>query len=282
MNMPVALPDILSSDGNYVYMRSQQFDLEGKHTKIPNRDPVEQILAQKNQEAHLFCPTGYLDDSWFHRTYWLFGDSFSSGYDWWFRAGRYVPAGRILAFNNSSIYGYGRLPKLYCWTPILKYHLFAANRRIYSGKIRQVREAYKKMEIQLGSAKYNRSLTSNAKLEEISAVKFQWTKDNPPFHTSAMVLADNMLFIAGPPKFIDEENAFKRPGDKDIQAKLAEQDAAFQGQKGALLWAMDTSNGKKLAEYNLKAPPVWDGMAAAYNRLYIATTDGKVICFEEK
>jgi hypothetical protein len=31
----------------------------------------------------------------------------------------------------------------------------------------------------------------------------------------------------------------------------------------------------------IKAPPVWDGMAAANGRLYIATVDGKVICLEE-
>ena len=34
LQMPVALPDILSSDGKYVYMRSQVFDLEGRRLDL--------------------------------------------------------------------------------------------------------------------------------------------------------------------------------------------------------------------------------------------------------
>jgi len=35
LDMPVALPDVLSSDGRFLYMRSQRFDLEGKRLEIP-------------------------------------------------------------------------------------------------------------------------------------------------------------------------------------------------------------------------------------------------------
>jgi outer membrane protein assembly factor BamB len=284
LNMPVALPDILSCDGKYIYMRSQQFDLQGKRTDIPTpaKEPTRQVLRQQNQGAHLFCPTGFLDDTWFHRTYWLFGNNFSSGCNWWFRAGRYVPAGRILAFDQSSIYGYGRQPKLFCWTPALQYHLFAADKKIYNQKIKQVRDLYAKMEHKHRSAIFNRSLTANSELKDISAVKFNWTKDNPPIHARAMVLADKTLFIAGPPNIIDEEKVLKSPSAKKTQAKLKKQNAAFNGQKGAWLWTMDTANGEKLNQYKLKSTPVWDGMAAAYNRLYLATTDGKVTCLEGK
>ncbi|UCC32141.1 MAG: PQQ-binding-like beta-propeller repeat protein, partial [Phycisphaerales bacterium] len=41
LNMPVALPDILSSDGRYVYMRSLPFDLEGKR-KFVTYVPVKE------------------------------------------------------------------------------------------------------------------------------------------------------------------------------------------------------------------------------------------------
>ena len=48
------------------------------------------------------------------------------------------------------------------------------------------------------------------------------------------------------------------------------------------LWAVSTTDGKKLAEYKLDAPPVFDGMAAAAGRLYASTTDGHVVCFGSK
>ena len=51
------------------------------------------------------------------------------------------------------------------------------------------------------------------------------------------------------------------------------------GKKGALLWAVATADGKKLAEYKLDSVPVFNGMAAANGRLYLVTKDGKILCF---
>jgi hypothetical protein len=50
------------------------------------------------------------------------------------------------------------------------------------------------------------------------------------------------------------------------------------GQRGALLWAVSTADGSKLSELRLKAPPAWDGMAAANGGLYLTTIDGHVVC----
>ncbi|MHC4560589.1 MAG: outer membrane protein assembly factor BamB family protein, partial [Planctomycetota bacterium] len=118
LNMPVALPDILSSDGRYIFMRSQRFafelskrfDLKLIRQQIPphsgNHD--EQASQQYGEGVHLFSPFGFLDDTWFHRSYWVFGRSFASGAGGYYRAGRYAPAGRILVFDDSCIYGNGR------------------------------------------------------------------------------------------------------------------------------------------------------------------------------
>ena len=54
--------------------------------------------------------------------------------------------------------------------------------------------------------------------------------------------------------------------------------AALEGRKGAQLWVVSTKDGSRLAAYDLKSPPVFDGMIAADGRLYIATTDGQIIC----
>jgi hypothetical protein len=54
--------------------------------------------------------------------------------------------------------------------------------------------------------------------------------------------------------------------------------AAFEGRKGGVLRAVSAADGKRLAERRLDSPPVFDGMIAANERLYIATRDGRVVC----
>jgi hypothetical protein len=93
-----------------------------------------------------------------------------------------------------------------------------------------------------------------------------------------MVLANDTLFIAGPPDLVDEEQVFRRLGDAGLRAKLDEQAAALDGSKGALLWAVSASDGTKLAEYSMESLPVFDGMATANGSLYMSTTDGRVVC----
>ena len=46
------------------------------------------------------------------------------------------------------------------------------------------------------------------------------------------------------------------------------------------MWALSKAGGSKLAEYSFDAPVVWDGLAAANSKLYLATEDGKVICLQ--
>ena len=134
LNMPTALPDILSSDGRYVYMRSQPFRLDG--TRLPlQRSPrgadADQgaVPAVQNPDfAHLFSPTGFCDDSYWHRSYWLYGSTFVSGWSGYYRAGKTAPAGKILCFDESGVYGFGRQPKYFRWSTPIEYQLFAARK----------------------------------------------------------------------------------------------------------------------------------------------------------
>ena len=119
-------------------------------------------------------------------------------------------------------------------------------------------------------------------MTELSAVSFKWSNGNLPLQVRAMVLTDKTLFVAGPPDVVDEKEVFSQPDDAGIRAKVAEQSAALEGRKGALLWVVSASDGKKLAEYNLESPPVWDGMAASNGRLYISTRAGRVLCMGKK
>jgi hypothetical protein len=105
---------------------------------------------------------------------------------------------------------------------------------------------------------------------------------SPSVALRTMVLADRMLFVAGPPDLVDEEQAAVHLTDAELQAKRAEQAAAMAGKRGGLLLAVSAANGEKLGEYQLDAPPVFDGMIAARGRLYLAAADGTLVCLGGK
>jgi outer membrane protein assembly factor BamB len=87
-----------------------------------------------------------------------------------------------------------------------------------------------------------------------------------PVRIRAMVKAGDVLFVAGAPDVFEPEDPY----------------AAFEARKGAQVVAVSARNGKKLAEYKLESPPVFDGMIAADGRLYISTRDGQVLCMGKK
>jgi len=260
LNMPPALPDILSSDGKFVYMRSQKFDLSGKRLEVVTPTP-NLLPKQKGEDAHLFATAGgFLDGSWFHRSYWIFGRVALGGAGGWPRAGHVAPAGRIMAFDDQNIYGYGRQPTYFRWTTPLKYHLFSTAREPKVVELRPMRKR-----------------AAGRPLRRRLRLTYRWSEEVPVV-VRAMVLAATRLFIAGPPAVVDEEWAFDHYTEKAAAEKLAEQDAALAGKRGALLWVVDPADGKKLAELKLASPPTWDGMAAARGRLYLTTMDGSVVC----
>lgn len=131
LQMQVGLPDILSSDGEHTYLRSQKIDKKsGDRLEIGplSGNAAAQGAAQKGEGAHLFAPMGFLDDTYFHRAYWVFGKSFAGGHNGYYQAGKYAPAGRLLVFNKDKVYGFGRDPKYLRWTTTIEHQLFGANR----------------------------------------------------------------------------------------------------------------------------------------------------------
>jgi outer membrane protein assembly factor BamB len=125
---PVGLPDILSCNGDNVFMRSQKFDLAGNRLEIGphSADAAVQGQVQRGPGVHLFAPNGFLDDTWYHRSYWVFGRSFAGGHSGYYQAGKYAPAGNMLVSGGGYVYGYGRKPEHYRWTTVMERELFAA------------------------------------------------------------------------------------------------------------------------------------------------------------
>jgi outer membrane protein assembly factor BamB len=253
-NMPGALPDVLSCDGASVYMRHSRFDLEG--------EPLDPVAP------HLFSAAGFLDDSWWHRTYWMVGTIMATNYGGWARSGNQVPAARLLVLDDSTVYGFGRSQYIHHGAHVgldgatvfhfnanrdadrrfTHYRLFAASQRSQTGAQPARKPASKQTRKKAASPRR----------------QFLW-EQQVPILARAMVLAADTIFVAGPPDIFESEDPA----------------GALGGKEGGVLVAVSTTDGKKLAVSKLDSPPVFDGLVAAGNRLYMATLGGHVVCMSE-
>jgi len=246
-----ALSDILLADGDDVYMRHIRLDFAtGGHTR---------------KGLHMLSPIGLLDDTWWHRAYWLMSDRFIAHWSGWWKAGNVAPSGKILSYDENTIFGYGRdkYPggNTGQWRGGEKYQLFACA-----------------MPDRNAPPKPPTKRQKGKKPPKPQGPKNPWTA-KLPFYVRAMVVADGTIFAAGPPEMTatrgSAENAL-------ILERPEEAEAAWRGEKGGILWAVSTDDGGKLAEYQLKSMPIFDGMSATAGHLYLSTADGKVICFGGK
>ncbi len=275
-NMPVAHSDILSCDGKHIWMRSQKINFEGKRLEIG----LQSVREQNPEDFHIFCQNGFLDDTYFFRSYWTYGRRMTGGYGGWYQAGRIVPSGRILCVDDRGVYGYGRKPEFMVNSSVLEYQLFAADKVVTRQSIDQLGKAEQAMNAR---SSYRNANSSDWRLrhyfptDHLTAAKLQWTLDQPALIARAMMVSSNTIFIAGPPDFLDERRAFYNPDDPSVQAELKLQDEALEDRHGGYLWAMSKSDGELLSRYKLDTIPVFDGMAAAGDSLYMTTVDGRLI-----
>ena len=155
-SMPGALNDVLSAQQGSVFMRHLRFSREGE--------------PQAKTVTHLHSPAGFLDDSWWHRTYWMVGTEMHGGWAGWPTMGAQVPSGRLLVVDGHTVYGFGRD----------RYHRDGSH-------------------VGLGGANYRlfaRSLAGDPRRKAEKEV-FLWQRRVEPL-VRGMVLAGDTLFLAGP------------------------------------------------------------------------------------
>jgi outer membrane protein assembly factor BamB len=272
LNMPVGRSDVLSSDGRRLYMRSQAFDLEGKRLAMgPTLRGPQEGTRQGGENTHLFCPAGFLDDTWFHRQYWLYAKTWGSGWNGYYIAGKHAPAGRIMSIGDDLVYAFGRQPQFYRWTTPMEFRLFAAKKVWKAGPARP--QPAKKAAAKAGKKKRRPAAPGPV----LNDANYAWQKSVPVL-VRGMVLAGDTLFIAGPRDFVDETKVQRTLAQS--QKVLLRQEAAFRGEGDAVLWAVSARDGKKLTEMSLSSSPVFDGLIAAGDRLYLSTMDGRVLCLK--
>jgi outer membrane protein assembly factor BamB len=211
-NLPGLLNDVPAGDGSGVFIRQMKVrDTGGK------------------RGLRVYMTGGYLDDSWFNRTYWKARQAQTSG---------------VMVLGDGVAYGM----------------------EVFKSRSRET-------VFEPGSKPYRLRCLPTEMSEERKkdrrkrrqGPKARW-EQRLDIRVTALVRAGDVLFAAGSPDVVDPDDPH----------------AAWQGRKGGVLAAFATADGKELARYALPAPPVWDGLAAAGGRLYVATTDGKVVCLAGK
>ncbi len=299
--LPGILPDIFSADGQRLYLRAVALDRDLR-------------ILDKTYAPHLFSSVGFLEDSWWERSYWIYGVHFYSGARGHAYARTLFPGGRLLVFDDQRVYGYqdaalrpdrpgafrvAKVPQyrgLHEKIAAVVERLHRARRAGKRGKrgpgpkmtLAQIKETF----VWKGGIPQKpraMQLTGKGQLGELirKMDKFEcdWWSD-VPLYPQGMVLSDNAFWLAGPPRFDEARvNEILRtaPFDTfDLEGPLKDALDTFAGKGGGLLVALDKESGKPLARVALPSPPVFDGMAAAGGRLFLALADGSIVCLGPK
>ena len=190
----------------------------------------------------LTAQSGFLDNSLFERSFWYL-----------VRPGQQPIGAQLIVHDGNTAFGFRAYPSAQRGGPWLVlgsgYTLFAAACPVKAPprEKAELRGSY----VPAFDSKLSRS--------------FLW-KQKLPVRARAMVLAENVLLVAGSPDIV-------RPGSDPY--------AAAEGRLGGKLLSISRKDGKTLAEYPLEASPVWDGLAVTKDSVYLATQDGTVTCMRQ-
>ncbi len=242
-NMEGTTNDVLSGDGERIFLKYFAFDRDGHRTE--------------GDVPHLFSITGFLGEEWFVRSYWICGQGMpGAGWGKWAQAANRFPSGRILCVDGDRVYGYGRTRV--AGGPVGHqadtYHLFASSKSPAKKIEQTVTRRGKK--------------TKRTRYERPQPI---WSVESELI-VRAMVAGRQRLAIAGP-----------RDMGRKMKGLLAfmnpdEALAAFRGERGAYLRLVDKTSGETVGEIELPALPVFDGMATANGQVLVSLKDGSVVC----
>jgi len=204
------------------------------------------LVSREGSVPHLFSTSALLDGAEIHRSHWVLGTGdfrrIPVAYPWIMNQ-LAVPYGLMLCFDDATVWGVqrGRSKRTQPGT----YLLFAAKRP--------------------DPLAQESSLPDFRERPPKDGVAFLWTTELA-LRPRAIIRTKDALFIGGMTNKVDSSNA------------PAQYNVAFEGGAEGILRMVCSRTGETLGEMRLAAPPVWDGMAAAGGRLYLATTNGAVLC----
>jgi hypothetical protein len=289
--------DVLVLEGDHIYMRQKKFTKELGEVPVP-------ILSSKGAQDvgdHLFATAGLLDGSWYNRTFWMYAGRWPG-----FQLANQAPkAGQLLVIDDEKTYALRVFYRRNCHSPMFfpgeKGYLVFADKNSTRPQIFGEEGSRKPLPWLPQSAYYRVAKPAGAGNPEKAAAGqptgapkkgkkkggssvigldqkafgtdkgIGYTRADPPVWTNfipvrvrGMVKTGDALYLAG------QVDQFRK-GDPL---------AVFEGRTPSRLVMLDPASGKKRAETALSAPPVFDGLIAAHGALFVAQTDGKIVCVE--
>ncbi len=243
LDMEGAKNDVLSCDGTHVFMRHWAFDLNGGN--VP-----------RNID-HLFAPTGFLDASWFRRTYWIYGQIYVSGAQGWARTGNQRPTGRFLCIDADRVYGFGR--NTYPPSPGNRHQMYLeGEKEMFFAATKAPTDA-----AALAAEATGKRRSGKKKGGAAAKIVPVWTTPGD-LQVRGMALAGT-----GPDKRLVVVGA---KGDWIMSQ------AAFEGKEGSVLRIISPVDGATVSEQPIPGLPVYDGLSIARGRVYVSLADGRVLC----
>ena len=200
-------------------------------------------MGERVVGRHLITTGGFLDDTYWHRIFWMYGDTWP-GFN---HANVASKSGQLLVIGPKKTYGVQCFPE----------------RTVNSPQFIPGKHGY----LLFADDNDNEPVLDDRDWGRDKGIGFTRSKA-PVWHQwvsvriRAMTLADKRLFIAGPPDKVDPKDPL----------------ATFENRGAAMLWVYDSESGKRTAEYDLKTIPVFDGMIAGPNRIVMSMSDGSVVC----
>jgi outer membrane protein assembly factor BamB len=209
---------------------------------------LNRLPADTKPDAHIIASGGFVDDLAWNRNAWRCSASTSIDPQSKKSLGTAPCTGQVLVQDGDHVYG-------------VKYFLGHSGQSsvFYPGQ-----DGYQLFRHRVGDQPASATKGKRKKVAATSASTSNGWTQMLPVRINAMTQAHHVLFVAGTPDVIDSKDPM----------------AALEGRKGGKLLAISTADGTTIAEWPLESPPVFDGLMAANNRLYLCTTDSRVICFE--
>ena len=246
---PAVLPDILSSDGAFIFIRHEQFDLNLAR------------IAEKDKIPHVLSAVGFADDSWWQRTSQMYTTAAGTGFGW-YMPNSVVPSGRVIALDRDNVLGFGRtLPYSpfdnFAGLNLKRYHIFSMPKK-------PVVKRTQYETVDWGERVKER--TQNAAIHT-------WSRD-VAVRARALLVAGDKMVLAGPKNVL---YGIKPKAIEQGRRVIRENVDAFIGREDGLLEIVATKDGRTLGTVKLDSPPVYHGLIAADGALFLTTTAGTVL-----
>jgi hypothetical protein len=244
------LADILVSDGNLIYLRHMAY------TK--DLQPVDRTDVVND---YIITVSGFLDDSGHTRSFWTMGKLLEEDV-----VLRTRVDADMLVVEGHDVYGFLGYP---------------SNR--HPRRFNAIKNGFQLFSMTRSEKRYPRDILKTRKKLASAMDMFDPSKTKEPesrweyqypenwstgiqLNPKAVLKSAGVLYVAGVPNKYPAEDIYM----------------ALEGRMQGLLTTFSATDGSLLAKYKLDAPPVWDGLAAADERLFISLKNGYVECWAEK